>query len=591
MKRSIIFIALFAFLTLIAFVWQQRTFGNEKYERIVDSDGKGYVAYLPAIFIYQDLSFNFYSKPQNQKIARYFNDRFLTKQNDKTILKTYVGVAVLMTPFYLTGCLMQIVIHGTCNGYEPLVQFFISIAAIFYALAGLFLIYKTLRLLNFSKTICVLTSALIFTATNLCYYSLFHPTMSHVYSFFLIAAFVYLSICLTQNTSNKYLLLSAIILGLIVLVRPLNIIIILFPLLLLGKQKLTDLLKIKTRTLLVSVLFFLMIISLQPILNFLQCGLLFPWSYGDEGFYFTNPTLIKTLFSFRNGLFIYSPILLLTIPGLWLLRYNSIKITSVIAIVLIIIWYLLSAWWNWSSEPAFGNRSFVDWYGLMSLPVAASIGYGWKKSKLLLSLLCLGFAGLSTLQTWQYLNDIIHPDGMNFEKYRYVFLKTSPEYIASVGNGNEEAYLPVQPLPFITTEINPYNKVTTSNHAETIFEFNSQTYKGAQFSIPFSNNQLLPMKAMVTLQRKENEFKACTQATVCFDYTDSTGKVYYNENLRINDIPRKQINAWKAFTYHFVMPALKDTNSQLNFYINNPKGALFEIKNIDLKLFNFSNKQ
>lgn len=99
------------------------------------------------------------------------------------------------------------------------------------------------------------------------------------------------------------------------------------------------------------------------------------------------------------------------------------------------------------------------------------------------------------------------------------------------------------------------------------------------------------MKAMVTLQRKENEFKACTQATVCFDYTDSTGKVYYNENLRINDIPRKQINAWKAFTYHFVMPALKDTNSQLNFYINNPKGALFEIKNIDLKLFNFSNKQ
>jgi|GEM_PF-4990881 len=51
MKRSIIFIALFAFLTLIAFVWQQRTFGNEKYERIVDSDGKGYVAYLPAIFI------------------------------------------------------------------------------------------------------------------------------------------------------------------------------------------------------------------------------------------------------------------------------------------------------------------------------------------------------------------------------------------------------------------------------------------------------------------------------------------------------------------------------------------------------------
>lgn len=590
MKRVYIFFALFAFLTLLAYLWQQRTFGNEKYERIVDSDGKGYVAYLPALFIYQDLSFGFYSKPQNDKIARYFNDRFLTKQKDKTILKTYVGVAALMAPFYLTGCLTQIMIHGITNGYEPMVQFFISMAAIFYALAGLFLIYKTLHLLNFSKTISALTSTLIFAATNLCYYTLFHPTMSHVYSFFLISAFVYLSVCLTKNTNKKHLLLSAVTLGLIVIVRPLNIIIILFPLLLLGKQKLTDLLKTKTGLLIVSALFFLMIISIQPILNYIQCGLLFPWSYGDEGFYFTNPSLLKILFSFRNGLFIYSPLLFLSIPGLWLLRDSSIKITASTSLLLIIVWYLLAAWWNWSSEPAFGNRSFVDWYGLMSLPIAASIGYIWNKSKVFLSILCFGFTGLSTIQTWQYLNDIIHPDGMNFEKYRYVFLKTSPEYVASVGNGNEEAYLPEQRLPFFTTKLNPENK-SSNNHTETIFEFNAQKNKGAQFSITFSKNQLLPMKAMVTLQRKELEFKACTQATVCFDYADSGGSVYYNENLRINDIPRKGINEWRTFTYQFIMPALKDSNSQLNFYINNPKGARFEIKNIELKLFNFSNKQ
>ena len=592
MKRSIIFIALMACLTSVTYLWQQRTFGNEKYERIVDSDGKGYVAYLPAIIIYHDLSFEYYFKSQNQKIARYFNQRFLTKQNDKTVLKTYAGVAVLMAPFYLIGCLAQIVIHGATNGYESLVQFFISIAAIFYALSGLFLIYKTLRLLNFNRLTCLLTATMVFAASNLCYYALFHPTMSHAYSFFFITVFIYLSVCLSQQTQNRFLLGLALTLALITLVRPLNFIVILFPLLYFGKQKLLDIIKSKTVILLLSGLLFLMIISIQPILNFIQCGMFFPWSYGDEGFYFTNPALFKTLFSFRNGLFIYSPLLLLLIPGLWLLSRHSLRLSMASATLIVLVWYLLSSWWNWSSEPAFGNRSFIDWYGLMALPIAASINLIWQKNKILLSLFCLGVAGLNTLQTWQYLNDIIHPDGMNFKKYSYVFLKTSSDYFASVGNGNEEAYLPQQDAPFYTTLLFPeITESPTSKLSSLTFRFDKQTNRNAWLTIPSATNLQQPMKAIVSLQRKEHEFKACTQATVCFDYADKNGNVYYNENLRINDIPREKINEWMLFNYEFVMPAIRNAEDRVTFYINNPKGSDFEIKNIALKLYNFKSSR
>ena len=121
-KRFIIpFIVCICLFASLFYKW----FNNRDtmYQNIVDSDGKGYYAYLPAIFIYHDLSFNFYFERKNQKIKRYFNERFIIPQNGKTILKTYCGESVLLFPFFITGCIIQYFISGNVTGYEPLMQF------------------------------------------------------------------------------------------------------------------------------------------------------------------------------------------------------------------------------------------------------------------------------------------------------------------------------------------------------------------------------------------------------------------------------------------------------------------------------------
>src|SRR5690606_17933089 len=96
MRQTKSYLFLAVVLLLISVWYQHITYGDEKYERIVDSDGKGYYAYLPAIFIYHDLSFGFYFKEENKEIRRYFDERFLTQLGDKTVIKTYCGEALLM---------------------------------------------------------------------------------------------------------------------------------------------------------------------------------------------------------------------------------------------------------------------------------------------------------------------------------------------------------------------------------------------------------------------------------------------------------------------------------------------------------------
>lgn len=52
--------------------------GKDNWKGIIESDGKGYYAYLPAIFIYNDLNFGFFDKIEKEKYYdefRYYDYR------------------------------------------------------------------------------------------------------------------------------------------------------------------------------------------------------------------------------------------------------------------------------------------------------------------------------------------------------------------------------------------------------------------------------------------------------------------------------------------------------------------------------------
>lgn len=578
MKQIRPYLILAAALLIISVWYQHITYGNEKYERIVDSDGKGYYAYLPAIFIYHDLSFGFYFKEENKEIRRYFDERFLTRLGDKTVIKTYCGEAMLMLPFFASGCILQYFIAGHTTGFEPLVQFFICISAVFYLCLGLLALHKLLRALGIKDKVALLSSLGLCLGTNLLTYAVFYPTMSHVYSFSMIACFIYLVYKFKQKPESNTWLLLFLIFAIIILIRPVNGVLIVFPLIF--ARTIFGFLKNHIRLTIVGSVVFLAVISIQPLLNYIQCSELFPWSYGDEGFYWRHPEFMKVLFSFRNGMFIYSPVLWLVIPGFVLLFFKDRLFLLATSITLLLSFYFISAWWNWSSEPALGNRSCIDWYAFFALPLAVTINQKPKLLKYLSSGILFLAVGLNVVFTWQYLRDIIHPDGMTKEKFNYVFLKTSKEYYSCLGNGNEESFLPAEDVPFFD-----YASVASSLNDITVF--NDTVRNGMNIAIENNSGIFKPMKAVVRLQRLEKEFKACTDAFVFFDYLDKNGNLYYRENLRINDIPRQQLNEWKSFEYTFVMPAARSQDDKLVFNISNSQGRQFEIKDLHVSLFHF----
>src|SRR5690606_13971675 len=106
----------------------------------------------------------------------------------------------------------------------------LSMSSLFYLLLALIFLRKTL-LLYFSDLVVAITLLVIFFGTNVWNYFTFDACFSHAYSFSVITMFIYTSISWLNTTKRKYALWATLFFGLMILIRPIDIIFIFFPLL------------------------------------------------------------------------------------------------------------------------------------------------------------------------------------------------------------------------------------------------------------------------------------------------------------------------------------------------------------------------
>ena len=94
------FIVLLSAVVLL-FMFKYRFGGasGDDYKRVINGDGKGYYAYLPAIFIYHDLTFSFFDK-QPDKFGYQYSNTFLLNHEEKNLNKYTCGEAILLLPFF-----------------------------------------------------------------------------------------------------------------------------------------------------------------------------------------------------------------------------------------------------------------------------------------------------------------------------------------------------------------------------------------------------------------------------------------------------------------------------------------------------------
>jgi len=170
-------------------------------------------------------------------------------------------------------------------------------------------------------------------------------------------------------------------LGVIAVVRPSNLLIALY-LLLADTNSLGD---IKDRVLLVlrnkGLLIFLSItfvVGLLPQLLYWHAvsGNYIVYSYGlaGQGFNWASPALLRVLFSPQNGWLIYSPIMILSLVGLGFTLKNGSYNSYAIITIMLITYYIFSSWWAWWFGAAYGHRAFIEYYALLSIPFAYSVG-------------------------------------------------------------------------------------------------------------------------------------------------------------------------------------------------------------------------
>lgn len=403
---------------------------QDSWKNIIGADAKGYYAYLPAVFVYQDLNFGFFDEIEKEK---YFHESgiydYRSFYKGHLINKYYAGTAVAQLPFFLIGHALSEPLGFPADGYSKPYIIAITIGSLFYLFIGLLFLSKLLTLFDIQKWNNALVLIAFTFGSNLFCYTIIDVGYSHVYSFTFITIFLYYVKRYFLNFNPKNILIIAACLGLIVLIRPVNGLIILSIPFLAGsseklKQGLKSLIQEHRTTTFTSVIIGFIIASIQLIIYKISTGNFLAYSYGQEGFNFLSPHIFDILFSYRKGLFLYTPIFLLSLLGLYFMRRtNKFEVKALSAFLLILV-YILSSWWNWWYGGSFSSRVFVEYIPFFAILLGITLTHTkqlfYRASLLSITIIIIV---ICQIQMYQYRYYFIHYEEMNMEKYWDVFLR------------------------------------------------------------------------------------------------------------------------------------------------------------------------
>jgi hypothetical protein len=560
---------------------------------IISSDGKGYYAYLPSLFINSDIN----------KLQE--NSTYTNKLNNRNFIKYSAGTSLLISPFFFSAYIYSSVFNYATDGYSEPFQKMVSIAALFYVFLGLYYLFKLLKHLNVSYFNSLIAITVIFFGTNLFYYTIMECSMSHVYSFSVICCFAYSIKQFFISKKTKYVYLSSFLLALIVLIRPVNAIVIMLIPFLAGswnelKETTAYLFYKKRKHLIICGIVFILLILIQPLLWYLQTGTFILHSYKDEGFYFLKPEIINVLFSFRKGLFIYTPIAFISLLGFYFLFKKNRFQFYFLFLFAVILTYLISAWWCWYYGDSFGHRAFIDFYFIVCLLIALLLEnlHSRLTKSILLCVLTL-MLSLNLIQSYQYYSKIIHPFSMDAHKYCYVFLNCSKNYEEILGGNRDIEPYSNKPRQLIFSTKNdfekeyPYWENGNVKSDESLSDAGDKfcDYEGNEFGVTlrinndtaFYNSRKIYVEA--SLKRLEIESNSSSNALFVIEVKNSNSELQYYNTFRINDYPDNNPKTWREFDYSFEIPVPKSPDYQIAIYIWNMKKQDFIIDDFNLNFY------
>jgi hypothetical protein len=550
---------------------------EKNWDRVINSDGKGYYAYLPAIFIYHDLQFKFVEQyeaqyyPANRSVFKEFrNDAGTQKVN-----KYFPGMAILWLPFFLFGHLMAWLEVIPMDGYSLPYQYSIALSALLFLWLGARWLMKLLKLFGSDERTAAFITVVVTLGTNLVFFTVVEPSMTHVYSFALITGFALTTYKLFHDYQPKWFVRSLTLFTLILLIRPTNAMILLLVPFIAGdtdimSQTFRKVLSEK-KALIRGIIQMLILLAIPVALWYLQTGKLIVYTYGDEKLNLLHSNLANILFSYNRGLFLYTPVAFIALFGFTpIFKQNRFRYFWLMGFMLSFA-YIASCWWVWYYASKCGQRVFIDIYVTVAL-LLFSFYHSLRAVvlKRILSAILVLLISLNLLQFYQHAKWIFPPYNITAGMYWDSFFSLSQK---------ARVYIPAESIAGKKSMLNDMERLQGSPWMNQGTRNDTISYQGHWSSksdkkIPYSvgletrldtlfttGNRIIQVSAWV-LATKET-----TEATLVVDYQSKGKSLSYNQFILEKFVPEDK---WTKIEVAWYVPRNLPPDGAAKVYFYNP---------------------
>lgn len=331
--------------------------------------------------------------------------------------KYSIGLPLAVLPFYAVTHMAVLAFNALgmnfeSSGYSIPYQLSFSLGSIFYGYLGLLISYRLARR-YYPETIAFLSASFIFLASNLVYYFVREPFMSHLVSFFAAALFFYMwSVTREDDGGRSAFFVMGLAAGLMVITRQQDAVFLMVPLVdgaigFIKERRIPWFLSV--RALFPFIAGLLPAAFMQALVWKLIFGSYLVYSYGGESFiYAASPKVFQVLFSSKHGLLSWNPIIIFALMGLPFFIKAERRQGGLLLMAFFLQLYVNASWFMWWFGHSFGHRAFISSVPIFVIGLAALLEKLDKKG-----LLAWGIVLAVLLSAWNgvmimaYLSEMI----------------------------------------------------------------------------------------------------------------------------------------------------------------------------------------
>jgi len=431
MKNLFSFIAcLLIGFTLLTYRLSYPGINNAEPMKLTTWDAYGYYLYLPSMLIYHDvkeLKFKDSIEAKYQLSGGNFYQANIHEKTGNYAFKYLGGIAILQLPFFTIAHLYSLNSSiYPADGFSAPYQNAIGFGVVLYGILALFVLRRVL-LKYYSDQVTTLTLLLTVLATNAIQYFSIDNAQSHAPIFFLYTIILWLSIKWHQKPSSILAFLAGYVIGLATISRPTEAIMVLIPILWnthtkeAAKEKWA---MVRTNLPMIYLAAFGGIIGILPQLIYWQYVTGFFIYDVGSAWRFLTP-FFRVLFGFEKGWFIYTPVTIFFVIGLFFIKSYPFK-KSLLWFCLLNIWIIIS-WSDWKYGGSYTTRALMQSYPVFALALGAFLQRYWLGSnRIIFAIISAYLIGVNLFQLQQYNTTTLHYYDMNRMYYSEIYLNPNP---------------------------------------------------------------------------------------------------------------------------------------------------------------------